>query len=210
MTTYFGDHLLEGDHASRPSASAVPEGSLYSCTDHNKIYQSDGTSTWTDWYVAGATAATFVGCKVYNDGTQSIPDNSSTAVTFGAEEYDTDGFHSTSSNTSRITIPSGKDGTYRFSYGTSLAANATGVRIAFLRKNGGGTDANNVIGSRQNMTPISGSLSCDAGRSVEVALVATDFIELFIYQNSGGALNAGSTLATDRGDVSWLSCEFLG
>jgi hypothetical protein len=49
MTTYFGDHLLTGDHASRPGASAVPEGTLYACSDHDIIYQSDGTSAWSTW-----------------------------------------------------------------------------------------------------------------------------------------------------------------
>lgn len=40
--------FLTGDHASRPAASAVGGGSLYSCTDHDLIYQSD-TSSWTTW-----------------------------------------------------------------------------------------------------------------------------------------------------------------
>jgi hypothetical protein len=35
--------LGTGDHASRPAA-----GALYSCTDHDLIYQSDGSS-WTTW-----------------------------------------------------------------------------------------------------------------------------------------------------------------
>lgn len=49
MTTRFIDHLLTGDHASLPAANAVPQGTLYSCTDHEKIYQSDGSATWSDW-----------------------------------------------------------------------------------------------------------------------------------------------------------------
>jgi hypothetical protein len=49
MAVRFIHHLLEGDHASRPAASAVPEGTLYACSDHVKIYQSD-TSSWSDWH----------------------------------------------------------------------------------------------------------------------------------------------------------------
>lgn len=37
-----------GDHASRPAASAVGSGGLYACTDHDLIYQTDG-STWSTW-----------------------------------------------------------------------------------------------------------------------------------------------------------------
>lgn len=56
MTTRFIDHLITGDHASRPAANAVPQGTLYSCTDHDKIYQSDGSAAWTDWAVLTGTA----------------------------------------------------------------------------------------------------------------------------------------------------------
>ena len=45
MATRFADHLLDGTHATRPAATAVPAGTLYSCTDHALIYQSDG-ATW--------------------------------------------------------------------------------------------------------------------------------------------------------------------
>jgi len=57
-TTRFADHLLTGTHASRPAATAVPAGTLYSCTDHSLIYQSDGTS-WATYAILsiGATGA---------------------------------------------------------------------------------------------------------------------------------------------------------
>lgn len=54
-TTRFADHLLTGTHASRPAATAVPAGTLYSCTDHSLIYQSDGTSWSTYATLGGAT-----------------------------------------------------------------------------------------------------------------------------------------------------------
>jgi hypothetical protein len=54
-TTRFADHLLTGIHASRPVGTAVPAGSLYSCTTHALIYQSDGT-TWTTYATLGAAA----------------------------------------------------------------------------------------------------------------------------------------------------------
>lgn len=41
-----------GDHASRPAASAVGTGALYSCTDHGLVYQTDGSS-WTTWATMG-------------------------------------------------------------------------------------------------------------------------------------------------------------
>lgn len=47
MTTVNSAHD-GGDHASRPAATAVTAGSLYSCTDHDLIYRSDG-ATWSTW-----------------------------------------------------------------------------------------------------------------------------------------------------------------
>lgn len=52
--TRLADHLIGGDHASRPAANAVPIGTLYSCTDHDLVYQSDG-STWATWATLGST-----------------------------------------------------------------------------------------------------------------------------------------------------------
>lgn len=60
MTTRFADHLLEGDHASRPAATAVPDGTLYSCTDHSLVYQSDG-ATWATWATLGGDISAHTG-----------------------------------------------------------------------------------------------------------------------------------------------------
>ena len=58
MATRFAEHILPADdHASRPSAGDVPQGTLYPCTDHDLIYQSDGVSAWTTWATQGASLA---------------------------------------------------------------------------------------------------------------------------------------------------------
>lgn len=54
MATRFADHLLKGTHAARPAATAVPEGTLYACSDHSLIYQSDG-ATWSTYATLGST-----------------------------------------------------------------------------------------------------------------------------------------------------------
>ena len=71
-------------------------------------------TTGLKWASAGAG---FVGCSLYRTGTsQSYASNTNVIVTFNNEDYDTDGFHSNTTNTSRITIPTGKGGKYRFYY----------------------------------------------------------------------------------------------
>jgi hypothetical protein len=70
VTTRFADHLLTGTHAARPAVSAVPVGTLYSCTTHLLIYQSDGSS-WAVWAVlneAGVVLTTR-GDLLTSDGT---------------------------------------------------------------------------------------------------------------------------------------------
>lgn len=49
------DVLLEGDHASRPAATAVVAGALYACSDHGLVYQSDGSS-WSTWATLGSSS----------------------------------------------------------------------------------------------------------------------------------------------------------
>jgi hypothetical protein len=48
----------------------------------------------------------FGGARAYDTGTQPAADSTWTTITFNSERYDTDGYHSTVSNTSRLTIPS--------------------------------------------------------------------------------------------------------
>lgn len=45
-----------GIHASRPAASDVGSGGLYSCTTHDLLYQTDGSS-WTTWATLGSAIA---------------------------------------------------------------------------------------------------------------------------------------------------------
>lgn len=127
------------------------------------------------------------GCSLTNSANLSINSASFTVLTFDTEVYDAGGFHSTSSNTGRITIPANKGGKYLLTCSLTWAANATGVREAFFRVNGGAVN------------PADGALVCQqastAGNvtgmafSAPVALAAGDYVEVLVYQDSGGAVN---------------------
>lgn len=52
--------FLTGDHASRPAANAVGSGSIYSCSTHSLLYQSDG-STWSTWATLGGDVSAHTG-----------------------------------------------------------------------------------------------------------------------------------------------------
>jgi hypothetical protein len=138
-----------------------------------------GVPSWAT--PAGGTPA-FVGCSVYKSANQSISTATSTAITFDTELKDTDGFHSTSSNTSRMTIPSGKAGFYLVTGQVNYASNASGVRAGELRKNG------SFVTYAYISAPTNGDWTSGCVSHI-IELAVADYVELFAYQTSGGSLN---------------------
>lgn len=147
----------------------------------------------------------FHGAFGYNDGTQAISSNTTTAITFNSETFDTDNIHSTSSNTSRFTVPAGLSGKWQISYSVFWVS-GSGNAYAWIRKNSDGTDATNVIGSTV-ASPSSG-FPFSANKTIVVDLVAGDYVEMFVY--SGPSANVGGAVSTDRGKQCYLEFNFLG
>lgn len=138
--------------------------------------------------------------QVYHSTTQSIGNASHTAVVFDSEAYDTASLHSTSSNTSRITVPVA--GIYRFTASVEFASNASGQRRLHYRVNG--TTANRFGGIS---FPAANGTGTSVQSSVEISLSASDYVELFAYQDSGGSLN----LSADGGNgLARLSVSYVG
>lgn len=143
----------------------------------------------------------FSGARVYNNTTQSVSNSTATALTLNTEEYDTDSIHSTVTNTSRMTIPAGLGGYWYFKGSATIAAGGSaGLRAIWLRKNGADTIGTSISNGSSNVE----EKFCTSGI---FNLVATDYIELFGFQTSGGALNYGS--ANDEA-YTLLECYFVG
>lgn len=127
-------------------------------------------------------------CRVYNNAGQNIATATFTALTFNSERYDTAGLHSTSSNTSRITIPTGGGGIYHIGASVRFASNSTGARVVRIRRNGSG-----YIGVQEADASATGdhrmSLACD------YFLFEGDYIEVMAFQSSGGVLSVDSESA---------------
>jgi hypothetical protein len=153
-----------------------------------------------------ATGQTFYGCQVTSTTDFSISNGTDTALTWNTEQFDSGGYHSTATNTSRFTIPAGKGGYYLLSAQTTWGANATGNRVNSIRKNG--TQQNiNVTGYGANVT-ITGSYVLNQTWLVNAAVA--DYYELYAQQSSGGTLAvlAGGTFASTP--PSWFSITYLG
>lgn len=122
-------------------------------------------------------------CQATRTSTQSIPSSVLTVVLLTSEDWDTDAFHSTSSNTSRLTIPSGLGGIYQLEANIQWTPSITGQRIVTLLKNGVAQTPNldTALIPNAGVAP-----NTTAVRSISLA--AGDYVELQVFQDSGGAL----------------------
>ena len=163
---------------------------------NGQVLTADSTAaTGMKWAAAGAA---FSGCLLTNTTTQTISNTTFEVLTYNSEAYDTDSYHSTSTNTSRITIPSA--GKYLvFANIMWAASNAGGARQMDLRKN------NNAIRSWGYL-----GYGTSNAQSMPFAIVenlaANDYLELAVYQSTGGNLG----VLNGTGLYSSFGCVKLG
>jgi hypothetical protein len=162
-----------------------------------QVLKVNSGATAPEW--GAASAAGFVGCSLTKSSGQTISNNTYTAATFDTETFDTDGFHSTSSNTSRITIPSGKAGKYLFVMMMAFTTSGTGERLTALNKNGV-----NFHKITFQANGISGGYIFDSSSTI-VDATAGDYWEMIVYQNSGGNLTL-----VQGAEYTTFSCYYLG
>jgi len=142
-----------------------------------------GTATIED----SLTAAQPI-CIVNNSTTQAITTTSFTAATFDTDIADASGMHSTVSNTSRITPVVA--GYYLISYRIRFAT-VTGNTVAYLQQNGVSTSRR--FGALQSL--VDSFVSDLSGCDLMYFNGTTDYVELYVYQNSGGDIAIGSATA---------------
>lgn len=144
---------------------------------------------------------TAVGCVAWRNTTQTINSATDTALLLNSEAFDTHGFHSTTTNTSRLTIPTGMGGLYLVSGAIRFANNPNGGRVASIRLNGG-------IFISQVPLLNAGDIATGVPTQAMTQLAAGDYVELFAWHSVGAALStdvgAGTSLFT------WLGLTRLG
>ena len=165
---------------------------------NNHVLTADSSEATGLKWAAPASGLTFAGASVNNtSATLSVPNITATAIIFAQENFDTDAYHSTVSNTSRLTIPAGKDGYYQVNGSVRWDNNTSASRDLYIYKNGAEYVRSSLTPSAQyptqNVTAI-------------MYLVATDYIELFCYQASGGT----RTAETSQDDGCMFSIGYLG
>jgi hypothetical protein len=93
----------KGDLAVATAANAVARLAAGSAGD--ELTPDTGEATGLKWQIRPS-------CRAYNDADISISGSSWNTLTFNSERWDTNGMHSTSSNTDRLTVPANGDGIY--------------------------------------------------------------------------------------------------
>lgn len=129
---------------------------------------------------------------------QSVGNGTWAAINFQAEDHDTVGGHSTSTNVSRYTAT--KAGRYEISGAVCFAAAATGSTWSRWAVNG--TELN---GSASNMATTTSQTLLPA-RTMLITLTVGDYVELQGTQFSGGSL---STYVTDAYAQSTMTVKWM-
>jgi hypothetical protein len=130
---------------------------------------------------SGGGTPTFSGALVTRDAVQSISNETTTLISWNTETFDTDAYHDNSTNPSRFTAPA----TGYYAVGCNIdwaSGGSAGNRIAWLIKNGATTG---IFG---NTTVVSNN-QVRYNLNTIVQLTAGDYVEVNVYQSSGGSLN---------------------
>ena len=122
--------------------------------------------------------STAIAARVYNSSGQTIGNASWTALTFNSERFDNAGLHSTSSNTSRLVAPVAGD--YVITGVVRWNNNDTGLRGIAVRLNGTTFISESLVYTSSVHTSNTAGI---------YHLAENDYVELMVYQSSGGNLN---------------------
>ena len=164
-----------------------------------QIYETDTSKSLiyngTAWVAPQAQTVPPM-CKATKSAVQSIPAATATVITLQTEDYDTDSMHSTTTNTSRITI--GTAGVYTVTGFILSAASVAAYNYLYIYKNGTSLPANTgiVAGTKDGANAIISQIT------VTLSLAAADYVELAFYHNNAGAINVSADC--------WLSAHFVG
>ena len=123
------------------------------------------------------------GVAVYNSTDITITNSAVwTELTFDSERKDNFGFHSTVSNTSRLTVPDGYEGWYTITGHVTFDTSTSGTRRDVgIRLNGTTyVDISNVPVGNFPLRPLTAAVTY---------LEVGDYVELMVYQDTGGPLD---------------------
>jgi len=133
---------------------------------------------------ATPAAAGVKGCSVKLTAAQATVSNTNYTVLFGGEDFDTDGYHSTSVNTGRITIPTGLGGYYLFTISNRQTTTSAQQNSISLHVNGSVIGYGTSNGNFQSVVN-TGGIGITLSGSIVYYATAGDYFTCVAYL--GGA-----------------------
>ena len=133
------------------------------------------------WATPASTTPNAQGVSVFNSTDQSLASGSYTTATFNSEYFDTDAFHSTSTNTGRLTVPASMAGEYAIVTNLYVSPTASGDLVAKLQING--SDKNRFV------TKLTSGEAVTVAFTSLVTLAVSDYVEVLVYHNTGSSQN---------------------
>lgn len=175
--------IVTATAASTPSALAVGA--------NNTVLTADSsTATGLKW--ATPSAASVKGCSVKLTAAQATVANTDYTVLFGGENFDTDNYHSTSTNTGRITIPAGLGGYYLFNLYNRQTTTSSNQNMIALHVNGAAVGYGLASGRLQGAVN-TGAIGVDLNGSFIYYATAGDYFTLVAYLG-GAALSVDNAV----------------
>jgi hypothetical protein len=167
----------------------------------------------TDWnsvignlnYLGSGSAGTGRAAAMVTDtATTSINSVTWTLMTFASEDYDTNGLHSTVTNTGRLTVPTGEGGLYHVYGAVTWTTGSNGLFLQ-VRKNGAASTAASLASTMANFGSLTANMDPIVSISGHIRLAAGDYLELYTAQNSGSALALKGTTQAHRFGMYWVT-----
>ncbi len=149
--------------------------------------------------VGGLLSAPLVGARAYNSANISIgAGGNPTLMTLNSENWDTHGFHVTTGNTARLTVPTGCAGYYRITGSIRFAATATQTyRGILICINTAGTyDDTKLVAQTFWLKGASNQVQ-DGVAVATVYLAEGEYVEMFGYSGEATTASAHDTYYDD-------------
>jgi hypothetical protein len=151
-----------------------------------QVLQVNSGATAPEWATPASGWPTAVGCSVYNaGGSVTYVANVPLIQNFTSENFDTNTMHDNSTNTSRITIPTGYAGKYLVN---GAARFAVGVNYILMRVYQNGSAVTNGLESGELVRGYYAANTPGINGSVVLNLAVNDYIELAIQSDIAGSL----------------------
>jgi hypothetical protein len=165
-----------------------------------QVLKVNSGATAPEW--ATPSSSSYVGVQAYRvvgDGSLTFSAFTNLAIPFVSETFDTDTFHSTSTNTTRFTVPAGKAGKYIAVFGGRTTAVITDFFQLRVLVNGASPQSLDVLSENQTSRNLNSSNALIAGSQV-LNLAVSDYVEF--------CLRPGNSFSSTVD--AWFSLSYLG